>query len=217
VPPAAPTPPPRRPQDDAAAQRKQEARERVRSIVSTIAVLLIAPIVAVLLTMFVFQSYQVSGQSMEPTLHNADRLIIWKLPKTWAKVTGNPYVPHRGDIVVLNDAKLAEFGDNPKQQIIKRVIALPGERVVIKDNTLTVYNSEHPEGFNPDKTMEYGKILNTVTDGNIDRTIPEDNVFVLGDNRPHSLDSRSLGPIPVKDIAGKLTVRVLPVDQMDRF
>ena len=77
---------------------------------STIFILLLAPAIAVLLTLFVFQSYQVDGPSMEATLQNNDRLIVWKLPRTWAKVTGHQYIPKRGDVIILNESGLNSFG-----------------------------------------------------------------------------------------------------------
>src|SRR5512140_403318 len=77
------------------AKNHKAKREGWGSVASTIAVLLIAPLVALLLTAFVFQSYQVDGPSMQTTLYNSDRLIVWKVPKTWSKITGHPYVPNR--------------------------------------------------------------------------------------------------------------------------
>lgn len=191
--------------------------DNIRSIISTIAILLIAPIVAIVLTLYVFQSYQVNGESMEVTLQNNDRLIIWKVPKTWARITGHAYVPHRGDIVVAHDDNLSKYGDAGKQ-IIKRVIGLPGERIVIKNHTVTIFNGEHPDGFQPDKTLPYG--ANSVipeTDGNINLTIPAGQVYLMGDNRGNSLDSRSIGPVPVQNIIGKLALRILPFTKMDVF
>jgi signal peptidase I len=198
-------------------QRADSAkREGLRSILSTLAILAIAPIVAILLTAFVFQSYQVDGPSMETTLHDNDRLIVWKLPKTWARITGHPFVPRRGDVVVFTEPKLAQFGQDPSKQLIKRVIGLPGERVVVKDNVLTVYNQEHPDGFQPDATLPYGNvIISTPVDG--EWTVGKDQLFVSGDNRPNSLDSRFFGPISAQNIIGKLVIRVLPVDKMKKF
>jgi signal peptidase I len=193
--------------------------DNIRSIISTVAILIIAPVIAIILTLFVFQSYQVSGQSMEIALQNNDRLIIWKLPKTWAKITGHAYVPHRGDIIVLHDDKLASVGEDAQKQLIKRVIALPGERLVVKNGKATIYNKEHPNGFMPDATLPYGGggALIPETEGNIDIVIPAGQIFVMGDNRDHSLDSRTLGPVPVQNIVGKLVVRILPFTNMDTF
>lgn len=183
---------------------------------STIAILLIAPVIAVLLTAFVFQSYQVDGPSMRETLHNNDRLIVWKLPKTWSKITGHAYIPKRGDIIVFTEERLSEFGQDPGKQLIKRVVGLPGDRVVVKNNVVTVYNTAHPQGFNPDTDLPYHRTA-TDTAGSIDLTVGKNEVFVLGDNRPNSLDSRAFGPIETKDIVGKLILRVLPASDIKRF
>jgi signal peptidase I len=186
-----------------------------RNIVSTLLVLFIAPIVALLLTAFVFQSYQVDGPSMETTLQNNNRLIVWKVARSWSRVTGNPYVPDRGNIIIFNTNGLPDFGESGKQ-LIKRVIALPGERVVVANNVLTVYNKQHPNGFQPDATLPYGKVIKD-TEGNEDITVPAGYVFVCGDNRDDSLDSRVFGPVPLKDIVGKLVFRVLPINEAERF
>jgi signal peptidase I len=193
-----------------------DKREGWGSIISTVAVLLIAPVVALLLTAFVFQSYQVDGPSMETTLFNNDRLLVWKVPKTIARVTGRHYIPHRGDVIIFVENQLTSYGQDPGKQLIKRVIALPGERLVVKDNKITVYNKEHPNGFQPDKTQPYGTVIKQ-TSGDIDITVPNNDVFVMGDNRPNSLDSRAFGPVDSKDIVGKLVLRVWPAGEMKSF
>jgi signal peptidase I len=195
---------------------KKKGDDTWHSVLSTIMVLVLAPLIAIFLTMFVFQSYQVDGPSMETTLHNNDRLIVWKLPRTWAKITKHDYIPKRGDVVVFTDARLGQFGQDPDKQLIKRVIGLPGEKVTVKNGSVTVYNKEHPKGFNPDKTLPYGSVIPVTTqEGSWD--IGEGQVFVMGDNRGNSLDSRLFGPIEAHDIIGKLVVRVLPINTMKRF
>lgn len=191
-------------------------RERMHSAISTIAVLLIAPLVAIFLTAFVFQSYQVDGQSMETTLSHNDRLLVWKVPKSWSRITGNPYIPKRGDVVIFVDKELGSFGQDNSKQLVKRVIALPGERVTVKDSKVYVYNKENPEGFVPDDTMPYGEAIQE-TIGEKDVTVPEGSLYVLGDNRANSLDSRSFGPIDANDIVGKLVMRVWPLGNAKTF
>lgn len=209
------TAPPSQPATPSAKRPAMSRKENLRSILSTIAVLLIAPVVAILLTAFVFQSYQVDGPSMKNTLQPNDRLIIWKLPKTWARLTGNPYIPKRGDVVVFTQHSLDQFEHDPSKQLIKRVIGLPGERVVIDDGTLVVYNDEHPDGFQPDLEIENGPTGNVPIEG--DWTVGENELFVVGDNRTNSLDSRTFGPIHAQDVVGKLTVRVLPLGEIKKF
>lgn len=191
----------------------------LRNTLSTIGILLLAPLIAIFLTVYVFQSYQVDGPSMETTLQNNDRLIVWKLSRTWSRITGHQYVPNRGDIIILNESGLSSYsGGEDTKQLVKRVIALPGERVVIKDNLLTVYNRENPKGFQPDATLPYGKeTAIPPTSDNLDVTLSNTELFVCGDNRPQSLDSRRFGPIQTDQVVGKLVARILPLGNIKRF
>jgi len=167
---------------------------------------------AILMLLFVFQSYEVDGPSMQPTLFNNDRLIVWKLPKTWSRITGHPYIPDRGNIIVFEEPSLDD------KQLIKRVIGLPGDRVSINNGVVTVYNKAHPNGFDPDTSLPYGKSTHIpVTSGSLTVTVGPNQVFVCGDNRPDSLDSRYFGTVPVKDIIGKLAIRILPLDKAEKF
>src|SRR5579885_2352081 len=166
-------------------EQARNEREGIRSIVSTLAILIIAPLIALCLTAFVFQSYEVDGPSMETTLQNHDRLIVLKVPRTVAHITGHAYIPHRGDIIVFNKNDLYDFGGNQEKQLIKRVIGLPGDRVVVQDGILTIYNKDNPNGFQPDKIYPYGKVIVT-TPGSMDITIPPGQIFVCGDNRVNS-------------------------------
>ncbi|HZL07781.1 MAG TPA: signal peptidase I [Candidatus Dormibacteraeota bacterium] len=186
-------------------------------LLSTIGILLTALVVALLIIAFVFRSYQVDGPSMENTLHGADKLIIWKVPRTWADITGHAYIPNRGDVIVFNETGLSQFNDpQNSKQLIKRVIGLPGDRVVLNNGVYIIYNKTHSQGFEPDKTLPYGKNI-PVTSGNVDITLGKDQIFVSGDNRPDSLDSRAFGPINASQIVGKLVLRVFPVDQAKAF
>lgn len=189
-----------------------------RTALSTIGILVTAFFVAFLIMFFVFRSYQVEGPSMNPTLHNDDRLIIWKFPRTWARITGETYIPNRGDVIVFAERGLTT-PDGDTKQLIKRVIGLPGDRVVVKDGEVRVYNNANPDGFEPDTSMDYGKglTLGTNPEEEVDETVGNNEVFVMGDNRDNSLDSRTFGPINADDIVGKLVLRMFPVDKAERF
>jgi signal peptidase I len=189
----------------------------VREFISAFGVLITAIGVALCLILFVFQSYQVSGPSMEQTLHDQDRLIVWKLQRSWARITHHQYIPGRGDVVIFTQSNLSQYGQENTKQLIKRVIALPGERVVVKDNVITVFNKEHPEGFQPDKTLPYGTNITEPAEQDIDTTLGPNELFVCGDNRTNSLDSRIFGPIKTDQIIGKLALRVLPLNQAEKF
>lgn len=186
------------------------------SMMYTVMIVIAAPIIALLLINFVFQSYEVDGPSMETTLHNRDRLIVWKLPKTLSDLRNKPYIPNRGDIIVFTKHDIYTSGGSGDKQLIKRVIGLPGDRVVVNDSVITIYNEQHPNGFNPDQGVNHGA-NDTITGGNVDITVPEGEVFVAGDNRPNSLDSRVFGTIKAQDIAGKLEFRVFPFNTFQRF
>jgi signal peptidase I len=193
------------------------SHEGLKSILTTLAILVLAPLIAFALTAFIFQSYQVEGQSMETTLQNGDRLIVLKLPRTWSKITRHAYIPHRSDVIIFNKNNLYQYdGANQKKQLVKRVIGLPGDRVVVSKGEVIVYNSDHPSGFNPDKTYPYGKAIIT-TPGTIDTTVGTNQVFVMGDNRQNSLDSRIFGPISDGDIVGKLQLRIFPFNKFKEF
>lgn len=195
---------------------KQSQKSFLREALSTIGVLVVAFLVAVALISFVFQSYQVDGPSMQTTLYNQDRLIVWKLPRTWARITRHQYVPQRGDVIVFTESGLAEYGQNNSKQLIKRVIGLPGDHVVVKNGVITIYNKQHPDGFIPDKTLSYGKVI-PYTAGNIDLTLGKNQLYVCGDNRPDSLDSRTFGPINTNQVVGKLVLRVFPLNDVKTF
>ena len=219
------TPPPTIPQTpinldlpgDNSAPEPPRRSGAIREALSTIGVLVAALLVALGLIAYVFQSYQVDGPSMQQTLHNNDRLIVWKLPRTWAKITGHQYLPKRGDVIIFTQSGLASYGQTDTKQLIKRVIGLPGDRVVVANNTITVYNAANPKGFQPDKTLPYGVNITEQTQHDVDYTIGKDQIFVSGDNRTNSLDSRFFGPIKTNQVVGKLIVRVLPLNQAERF
>lgn len=195
-------------------KEKPVERSAMRDILSIGGVLVSALLLAFCLITFVFQSYQVDGPSMQTTLENNDHLIVWKVPKTIASATGQHYIPNRGDVIIFNET--VSNGTVQNKQLIKRVLALPGERITVKDKVVTVYNEEHPDGFNPDKTLPYGNVI-TDTPGDVDVTVGENQVFVCGDNRFNSLDSRVFGPVDSSQIVGKLVVRVLPLSSIKAF
>jgi signal peptidase I len=187
-----------------------------RSIASTVLILALAPLIAWLMITFVFQSYEVDGPSMEETLQDKDRLIVLKTGKTLSRITDSDYIPKRGEVIIFVKHGLVELGTAQDKQLIKRVIGLPGERVVVNDGKITVFNKENPRGFNPDEGKQYAKSI-TFTNGNVDITVPEGEVFVAGDNRGNSLDSRSFGTVPNEDIIGKLVFRLFPINKAESF
>jgi signal peptidase I len=175
-----------------------------------------------LINAFIFQSFTVNGRSMETTLFGGDRLIVNRVPVTVATIQNKQYLPDRGQIIVFkNPNYLDGAGD---EYIVKRVIAFGGERVKLQDGHYTVYNAQHPTGFNPDTTDKNQPGSPTVGDINV--TVPDGSLFVSGDHRqldpasrqPFSLDSRNgLGYVPLYDIVGPVSVRIFPFTKIDTF
>ena len=165
---------------------------------------------------FIFRSFSVVGPSMEQTLYTGDRLIVDRLPITWSQLQNKTWVPNRGQVIVFKNPRYTS--GIVDEFIVKRVIGLPGERVVLKDSAYTVYNSDFPKGFNPDESNngEPG----TVTSGSGDWIVPKGELFVSGDHRDgtYSYDSRNgLGTIPLYDVVGPVSMRVFPFNKIRFF
>lgn len=148
-------------------------------------------LIAFLINLFLAQSTVVLGQSMEPSLYQDQRLIMEKVGYHW-------HGPRRGDIVVLPDPS---GGPIP---LIKRVVGLPGERVTVAAGQVYI------DGKLLDETY-----LTQATDGS-QRTwsVPPLHVFVLGDNRSNSKDSRVFGPVPIDKIIGHAVFRYWPLTEI---
>ena len=191
------------------------------------------------LNTYIYRSYNVVGASMENTLHNDDRVIVNRAVVSWEHFLGKEYVPERGQIIVFineDEAAVKEYKrqgvKNPMtctvpsgvsdQYIIKRVIAFPGERVVVKDGVMTIYNEEHPDGFvyDTDWRISENDGPKEYTSGEVDVTVPNGELFVSGDNREgsHSWDSRNgLGTVPYCRIIGPVVLRLFPFDKIRGF
>jgi signal peptidase I len=207
---------PSKPETPVTPPQQPPQKENYRGVITTVLLFVAAILIAFLLTTFVFQQYAVDGPSMESTLHNGDRLVVVKMAKTWSDITGHPFVPARGNIIIFNESGLYNASGVAEKQLVKRVIGLPSERIVINAGVITIFNKQNPNGFDPDKTMPYGKNI-PFTSGNIDETIPAGDVFVCGDNRPDSLDSRYFGPVPLKSIVGTVDLRIYPFNSLKVF
>jgi signal peptidase I len=138
----------------------------------------------------------VSGNSMAPTLYDRNYLIIDKMSYRFD-------VPKRGDIIVFKTS--LKTADGSPKDLIKRVVAIPGDEIIISDGRVYINN----------QLLEETYILETYTEGELTLTIPENQYFVLGDNRTVSMDSRSkdVGLVPRDAIRGKILIRVLPINE----
>ena len=189
---------------------------QLKDALSLIGFAMVVVLGTVILNTFVFRSYNVVGSSMEGTLSPDDRIIVNRLPVTIAHLQNRPFQPQRGQIVVFTNPKMGS-SDN-EQYLIKRVIAFAGERVLIEDGTITVFNEDNPNGFDPDIYSNGGPKADT--SGSHDITVPENEIFVAGDNRAgtNSYDSRNgLGTVPLYEVIGPASVRIFPFTQIRLF
>lgn len=152
-----------------------------------------AVIIALFINLLLAQATRVYGQSMEPNLHTNQRLVVEKISyNRWWPVRG----PQRGDVVV--------FRVNPNADLlIKRVIGLPGDRVEIHDGQVLINGQALDESYLTQPTFgDYGPI-----------DVPPLHIFVLGDNRSFSNDSRAFGPLPLDSVIGRAWFSYWPPDQ----
>lgn len=150
---------------------------------------------------FLVQPFIVDGASMLPTYHNQEFLLVDKFSYLVGK-------PARGDIMIF---KLYENNDNPYEgkHLIKRVIGLPGERVVVRNGVTTIYNKEHPEGF----ILNESYVLYKDNQKDVELTLDDHHYFMMGDNRAQSYDSRDWGALDAANIKGQVLFRLYPFKQ----
>lgn len=167
---------------------------------------------------FLFQPFFVQGASMEPNFENNQYLIIneFGYKRTEVGIPGKKFFSvepfkklNRGDVIVFRYPK------NRSQFFIKRIIGLPGEKMGIKDNRTTIYNSENPEGLVLDEKSYLSE--DTHTSGELILELNENEYFVMGDNRMFSSDSRYWGSVLSSDIIGKVLLRAWPLDNIAVF
>jgi len=150
---------------------------------------------------FLIQPFYVKGASMEPSFYDHEYLII-------NEITYRFNEPERGDIVVF------KYPKDPSQYFIKRIIGLPGETVEVRDNHIYVTNSDGRKMILDETTyLEEGERTISKTKW----TLGPDELYVMGDNRDYSLDSRSFGPVSRDLVVGKVWFRGWPVWRLTFF
>ncbi|MBB6449581.1 signal peptidase I [Geomicrobium halophilum] len=157
-------------------------------------------IIVLIVRTFFFANYMVHGESMMPTIESGERLII-------NKISYQIFEPDRHDLIVFHATEESDY--------IKRVIGLPGDEIRYEDNTLYINDEPTPEPYLDDDYN--GEITGDFTLEELTPTaeqfVPEDHLFVLGDNRHNSLDSRQIGFIPYEDVVGKANIRYWPLSE----
>jgi signal peptidase I len=177
-----------------------------------IIVVVVAVLVAVLLRTFVVQTFFIPSGSMEPTLQIGDRILVNKLSYHLHGVD-------RGDIVVFSRPPAENCGGPEVNDLVKRVIGLPGDVISLSRGYVYIDGKRLNESWLP--ATEQG-ITNDGPTGNGSNLahpyrIPTNDYFVMGDNRNDSCDSRYWGPIKRSEIVGKVDVRVWPISSLRIF
>jgi signal peptidase I len=174
---------------------KSEAWEWIKALVIALGLVII-------IRWLLFAPFIVEGPSMQPNFHTGERLIVNKLVYRF-------WEPERGEVIVFHAPAQKEY--------IKRVIALPGEKVRVEGDQVYVNGVLLDEPYIQEAVNEAkqrGGSYNQPTNNFEEQTVPADSLFVMGDNRPQSLDSRSssVGFVPYKEIVGRADIVFWPLN-----
>ncbi|QDP39752.1 signal peptidase I [Radiobacillus deserti] len=163
---------------------------------------LVGVVLAAVLRSFLFASYVVDGKSMEPTLYDGNLLMVNKVVYDWKDID-------RFDVII--------FHANKEEDYVKRVIGLPGDQIEYKHDQLYVNGEKIEEHYLDSFKKEANGILTedfTLEGITGKQEVPEGHLFVMGDNRRKSLDSRSFGFVSKDTVVGKVDIRYWPVSQV---
>ena len=203
---------------------------KIKEILEWVYCIIIAIVLALLFRYFIGTPTIVKQESMYPTLEPNQRLWL----NRWSRTTKT--LPERGEIITFeapskksftsseieNKEPIAVYEDEPtnilskftkyvlefgKDSYIKRVIALPGEHVEIKDGKVYINENEFDEPY-----LRDGVVTDIIGVGFSDFTVPENTIFAMGDNRPHSTDCRAFGCIPLEKIESTVAIRIWPLN-----
>ena len=170
-----------------------------RAILEIVQALALAVVISVVLNLFVVQVTEVRQQSMRPTLEQNDRVLVSKLDYRFS-------APERGDIIVFTPPT-----PDPTIPYVKRIIAVGGETIDLRNGNVFVNGERLDIPQAPAATQPQSPQVAYPF------TVPEGQVFVMGDNRTFSSDSRTFGPVPVGNIIGKVILRFWPFDRLVFF
>jgi len=171
-------------------------------VIEVVKIVVISLVIIVPIRYFLIKPFYVSGASMEPTFYDHEYLVIDEISYRF-------HDPDRGDIVVFR------YSEDTSQYFIKRIIGLPGETVEISNGEVMIYDEEKNQGqtINESEYLDKG----IITSGDILVHLKDGEYFMLGDNRPYSLDSRRIGTIDREDIVGKTWIRAWPFHKLKYF
>lgn len=180
-------------------QEKSQKTGIASEMYAIVRVLFISLAVVLPIRYFIAQPFIVRGASMEPNFYDKEYLIVDEISYYFRE-------PLRKDTIVFR------YPRNPSQYFIKRIIALPGETVEIRDGAIIIYNSRYPDGVALEE--QYLESLERQTHPAMKITLKKDEFFVLGDNRDFSSDSRIWGPLKRTFIVGRALFRAWPLERL---
>lgn len=174
-------------------------QNKSNGIVEIIKFAVIALIIVIPIRIYIAQPFIVSGASMDPTFRNGQYLIVDQITYRFEE-------PKRDDVIIFR------YPRDPKTFFIKRIIALPGETLIMDGGQIKIINKDNPEGFILDEKSYITKEHRT-TD-TFTKTLGPTEYFVMGDNRPESSDSRIWGTLEKDLIVGRPLLRLLPLSKI---
>lgn len=173
-------------------------RKIVNFFLDFLETIVVALSIFVVVYLFLMQPHEIKGNSMEPNFYNNEYILTDKISYKLRE-------PNRGDVVIFKAPTDQEV------DYIKRVIGLPGDRIKIQNGFVYVNGEKLNEDYLRDKTSLFpGSFM---AEG-AEITVPAGKLFVLGDNRPHSSDSRIFGPVPENTIIGRAFIRYWPITSL---
>jgi signal peptidase I len=177
--------------DDAARTATGEGLFAAGSLLRELVETVVLALVLFLVIRQVVQNYRIESHSMEPNFYEGQFVLVNKLAYRLG-------TPHRGEVLVFHNPS------NVKEDYIKRMIGLPGDQVEVVGDTILINGEELPQPYahnlNPEGS-NYGPII-----------VPDSSLFVMGDNRPRSSDSRAIGPIDESLVVGRAWLRIWPLN-----
>ena len=208
---------------------KEETIDRIKDIIEWIICIIIALVIALAFRYYIGTPTIVQQPSMYPTLESNQRLLLNRTIRTFKKM------PERGDIITfeapsttvlstseMQESVIARYENEPtglwnkftyyvleagKTNYIKRVIGLPGDHIVIKDGNVYLNDELFKESY-----LQDGIVTDNGNGNCTDIVVPENSVFVMGDNRARSTDSRCFGCIPLEKVESKVWIRIWPLN-----
>jgi len=183
-----------------------------RWLIELLGVVVVAVIVAIVLRAFVVATYSIPSGSMEPTLQIGDRIVVDKLAYHLHGVG-------RTDIIVFSTPPLENCAGPPVADLVKRVIGLPDETISLSDGNVYIDGRFLPEPWLPPTVRDstYPGPSSAAYSLRHPYRIPSGDVFVMGDNRTESCDSRYWGPVRESTIVGKVDFRIWPLSRLGFF